>query len=288
MVKFKKAVPSSFPDQVFCALSIFDNVEYFRRAVHAPTDVGYRRPEPNSATSQSVTLKRALFEAAPRVDHSTVNSLGEKTDSSNYSPTLSTFLPFREDQGLALSPNTGGIADRASTSNSSSAPSAGVAMESMSQGRSSTDQNSSGEKQNTAEQSGPRTGTRQAQKSIFSSRTRMSRAGQRLRPFFANRLRNSSAGRSNSRVAARLSESTLKFADHNGQRRTSGAQTASVGSAMSMHSNASAVGTMQNRAAINCMQMQHGMLAQPALGGLGGLNSAGLGGTGNRGGNARR
>jgi len=34
--------------------------------------------------------------------------------------------------------------------------------------------------------------------------------------------------------------------------------------------------------------MQHGMLAQPALGGLGGLNSSGLGGAGDRGGNARR
>jgi hypothetical protein len=273
---------------IFCALSIFDNVEYFRRAVHPPTDVAYRRPDSSSATSPSFSLQRSLFAAAPRRDHSIVNSLAEQTDSSNYSPTLSTFQPFREDRGLALLPSNGGIADRAPTNNSSSAPSAGVAMESMSRERSSTDQSSSGEERTTAERSSPRTGTRHAQKLIFSSRTRISRARQRLRPFFANRLRNSSAGKSNSRVAARTSSSSLKFGAHNGQWRTAAAQTMPGRRAIATHSMAGAVGTTQNRGAINCMPMQHGMLAPPALGGLGGLNSAGLGGAGNHGGNARR
>ena len=272
---------------VFCAVSIFDNVEYFRRAMHPPTDVAYRRPDSSSATSQSFTLERSPFASAAPVDHSIVNSLGEQTDSSNYSPTLSRFLPFREDQGLALLPNTGGIADRASTNNSSSAPSAGVAMESMSRERSSTHQNSSGEEQTTAERSNPRTAMRHAQKSISSSRTRIS-AWQRLRSFFANRLGNSSAGKSSSRVAVRTSSSSLKFGAHNGQRRTAAAQTMPGRRAIATHSMAGAVGTTQNRAAINCMPMQHGMLAPPALGGLGGLNSAGLGGAGNHGGNARR
>lgn len=268
-----------------CARSIFDTVEHFRRAVHAPTDVAYRRLEPNSATSQTLTLERWPYGSAVPVDHSMVNSLGEKMDSSRYSPTLSRFLPFREDQGLAL-PNTGGIADRASTNNSSSAPSAGVAMKSMSQEGSSTHQNSS-EEQTTAERSNPRTGMRHAQKSISSSRTRIS-AWQRLRSFFSNRLGNSPAGKSSSRVAARTSSGSLKFGADNGQRRTAAAQTMPGRGAMATHSMAGAVGTMQNRAAINCMPMQHGMLAPPALGGLGGLNSAGLGGAGNHGGNARR
>jgi hypothetical protein len=81
--------------------------------------------------------------------------------------------------------------------------------------------------------------------------------------------------------------------DKSGLQSARSIRTASGQAAMSMHSVHSGVATIQDRAGLNGMRMQHGMLAQsPAVAGLNvGLNGAGLGGSGggNRGGaNARR
>jgi hypothetical protein len=244
---------------VFCTLSVFENFEHDRRLAHPPAYAIYARPELGAATPQHFTLQTLRAPTTAKLGESKVNSLDEKTISQNQSPMSSISSPLRESTNSPLLQNSGRATNNAS--NNISGPAHSTGAPSMPEESASTAR--SGNDTSRSEQSRARNIRRHAQRLISSS----------------------------SRQTRRQTGSALKIDHHTEQQRVGAMQTASARNApgnfkQSMGSN---VASMQSGAGLNCMHMQHGIIAQPVLGsGLGGLNSGGLGGGGNRVGHGRR
>ena len=136
---------------------------------------------------------------------------------SKQSPTLSTFVPFGEDQSPALSPSVSGVADRASTNALSPLRSDIGAPERGSRTTASSAENASSNEQTTSKQSSRSALTRSARKPIITSRTNLSSSWQKFERSWARGLRKVRAANSGSRTT-RQTVSSAKSTHSTGRR----------------------------------------------------------------------
>jgi hypothetical protein len=264
---------------LLCTVFFSDNFESARRRANLKHVVS-PRPELDSTTAGDFCLEPAQLVSGMQLDHAKIPGFDEKGADINPSPVLPTLQPTPELQPLASSPNTSRIADIASASNSSSPRSDSAARDSVSRATSSRSITASRGGRSISVRSGTTRISRHSRKSMISSRTRSLSDRQNLR----RSLTNGGASKSMPQTA-RQTVRSVAIDNHHGHGPAAEIQTATARTQMSMHSMGQGSVLTQSGGAMNCMEVESGMLAQPAMGGVTGN---GLGGAGNRGGNSRR
>ena len=275
---------------LFCTLSIVDNLEHFRRIAHLPGDPVYRRPESNGTVSQHFASTTPPAAISRHSGESTVALPQAETASSDQSPTPSTLPLMGQSRYSPLLANNERLFDNLPNNLSSSGSAhEGGGSGGSGEGNGDGNGNGNGKPHTASEQSRIGNPSQRAPKSIVSARTKTSGNRQGLWTWLSGGLGISQSDKSPPRMT-RSAGGSIKTGGHNLHPPSATTQSVSARNTMSMHSGGG-VAAMQSHATVNHMQMQSGMLAQPALArGLGGLNGGGLGGGGGgrHGANARR
>lgn len=278
---------------LFCTLSVVDNLEHFRRIAHLPGDPIYRRPESSATASQRFTSKTPSRSISKQSGESNEGlPLAESASSDQTPPVSPSTLPLMgQNRYFPLLANNDRLFDNL-PNNSNSSGSAHEGGGGGSGGSGGGNGNGNGKHQTTSEQSPLENLSRRAPKSIVSSRTKSSSGGrQGLGTWLSGGLGVAESDKSAPQIT-RSAGGSIKSGGHNLHLPSATTQSVSARNTMSMHSAVGNVAAMQSHATVNHMQMQSGMLAQPAFArGLGGLNGGGLGGGGGggrHGANARR